>query len=156
MTLQIATYSLNLCPPNPTFLQARDEIWQADLMDNGAANYHELWAAFARRGMGASAAGPSSGTTVGVYQAFDLPDDLVVTPRAEVASAGPVAGPFNPTTQGYILTNVGSGMISWTATRSANWLTISNESGTMAAGAAAARVNVSLNNKASLLPQGIY
>jgi hypothetical protein len=77
--LQLVTDGMKLAPPNPTFLEARDAIIQADQVDTGGDNYSELWIAFAKRGMGFSASSPTSDTTVGVVEAFDLPPD-VVTP----------------------------------------------------------------------------
>jgi hypothetical protein len=60
LILQLVTDGMKLSPSNPNFLQARDAIIQADLVNNGGANRNELWAAFAKRGMGASATAPSS------------------------------------------------------------------------------------------------
>ena len=60
LMLQLVTDGMNLSPANPNFLQARDAILQADLVDNGGANRAELWAAFAKRGMGVSATSPAS------------------------------------------------------------------------------------------------
>src|SRR5262249_23053663 len=64
LTLQLVTDGMNLSPANPTYLQARDAILQADLVDNGGANLNDLWAAFAKRGMGFSATNPAASTTV--------------------------------------------------------------------------------------------
>jgi len=44
LALQLVTDGMNLSPPNPTFLQARDAIIQADVVDNAGANRKELWA----------------------------------------------------------------------------------------------------------------
>src|SRR5262249_34278912 len=82
MALQLVTDGMNLSPANPTFLQARDAIIQADLVDNGGANKNVLWTAFAKRGMGASATVPASSTTTGVVEAYDIPDNLNVSPAA--------------------------------------------------------------------------
>ena len=73
LILQLVTDGMKLSPADPNFLQARDAIIQADLVNNGGANFDELWRAFAKRGMGGSASSPESGTTVGVVEAFDLP-----------------------------------------------------------------------------------
>src|SRR5262249_17173127 len=51
LVLQLVTDGMNLSPANPTFLQARDAILQADLVNNSGTNRAELWAAFAKRGM---------------------------------------------------------------------------------------------------------
>src|SRR3989442_485940 len=73
LILQLVTDGMKLSPANPNFLQARDAIIQADIVNNNGANYNELWAAFARRGMGGSASSPPSSTTAGVVEAFDVP-----------------------------------------------------------------------------------
>ena len=80
MILQLVTDGMKLSPPNPTFIEARDAIIQADEIDTGGDNRNELWLAFADRGMGFSARAPSSDTTVGVVEAFDLPDDVIISP----------------------------------------------------------------------------
>ena len=71
--LQIVTDGMKLGPANPNFLQARDAIILADQVDNGGANFFEIWSGFARRGMGVSASSPDSSTTIGVHEAFNLP-----------------------------------------------------------------------------------
>ncbi len=73
LMLQLVTDGMKLGPANPTFLEARDAIIQADLVNTGGANFNELWSAFAKRGMGGSATSPGSYTTAGVEEAFDLP-----------------------------------------------------------------------------------
>lgn len=78
--LQLVTDGMKLCPPNPTWIEARDAILEADLINYGGANRTELWLAFAKRGMGYSASAPTSDKTIGVVEAFDLPDDLVISP----------------------------------------------------------------------------
>jgi len=54
LVLQIVTDGMKLSPANPTFLQARDAIIQADFVANAGANRNEIWAGFAKRGMGAA------------------------------------------------------------------------------------------------------
>src|SRR3989442_1731970 len=75
--------------------------------DNGGTNRNELWAAFAKRGMGFSATAPPSSTTAGVHEAFDPPNDLQVAPLTGFVSSGPVGGPFGITSLTYSLTNAG-------------------------------------------------
>jgi hypothetical protein len=79
MILQLVTDGMKLAPPNPTFLEARDAILQADEINSGGDNRNELWIAFAKRGMGASAKAPPSFTATGVIEAFDLPEDVFPT-----------------------------------------------------------------------------
>ena len=77
LTLQLVTDGLKLAPANATFLEARNAIIQADQVDTGGDNYVELWTAFAKRGMGAGAQCPTSDTTVGVVEGYDLPADAI-------------------------------------------------------------------------------
>jgi len=70
--LQLVVDGMKLAAVNPTFLQARDAILQADLIGFGGAHYGELWNAFARRGLGYSAQSPSTSAS-GVVEAYDLP-----------------------------------------------------------------------------------
>jgi hypothetical protein len=67
---------MKLCPPNPTFTQARDAILQAGLVDYCGLDSDILWAAFAKRGLGWSAVAPGSSTTSGVTERFDMPPML--------------------------------------------------------------------------------
>ena len=71
LMLQLVTDAMKLTPPQPNFLQARDAILQADMVNNNGINLGELWAAFAKRGMGFSATSPDSTMTVGLHEAFD-------------------------------------------------------------------------------------
>ena len=154
LMLQLVTDGMKLSPANPNFLQARDAIIQADLVNNAGANKNELWAAFAKRGMGASATTPASSTTTGVSEAYDLPDDLGVTPNTALASSGPVGGPFTVTTKTFTLKNNGSAPFSWTAATGVTWLTLAPASGTLAPAATVA-VTASLNAAASALPMSV-
>jgi len=72
--LQLVTDGMNLCPPNPNFIQARDAIIQAVLVnDNCGPNWDDVWAAFMKRGMGGAATAPDSSTTAGVVESFAPP-----------------------------------------------------------------------------------
>lgn len=71
--LQLVIDGMKLCPVNPNFVQARDAIILADRINNNSANFTELWAAFAKRGLGGSATSGASSTTAGISEAFDLP-----------------------------------------------------------------------------------
>jgi hypothetical protein len=153
LTLQLVTDGMKLSPANPNFLQARDAIIQADLVANAGANRGELWVAFAKRGMGASATAPASSTTVGLVESYDLPDDLGVSPSGLFTSAGMVGGPFTPSANVYTLTNRGTAPLNWTATKTKPWLTLSAAGGTLAVGANTT-VTGTLNAAANSLPSG--
>ncbi len=156
LMLQLVTDGMNLSPANPNFLQARDAIIQADQVLTGGANFTNLWQAFAKRGMGFGAMSPSSSTTTGVVESYDLSDDLLITPSIGLTSGGPVGGPFNPGLKNYALTNIGTNTITWTVGASTNWLSLSSAGGSLAPGGAATNVMVSLNAAALGLPMGIF
>jgi hypothetical protein len=80
LILQLVTDAMNLCPANPNFIQARDAILQADVVNTWGENQYDLWLAFAKRGMGLGATAPDSSTTVGVVESFDLPPVVRVSP----------------------------------------------------------------------------
>jgi Ca2+-binding RTX toxin-like protein len=76
VAMQLVMDALKLQPANPTFVQGRDAILQADLINNGGANQRAIFTAFARRGLGFSAdAGPDADSAV-ITPAFDLPPEL--------------------------------------------------------------------------------
>ena len=81
LILQLVMDGMALCPPNPTFIEARDAILQADRVHTGGANKLELWRAFAKRGMGQYAVSGSRNTTSGVIEDFTVFDNLDVSPR---------------------------------------------------------------------------
>ncbi|HEY6168093.1 MAG TPA: M36 family metallopeptidase, partial [Verrucomicrobiae bacterium] len=153
--LKLVYNGLGLSAANPNFLEARDAIIQADLV-MGGTNRNELWAAFAKRGMGFSASSPASSTTTGLVEAFDLPDDLRVSPGTGLTANGPVFGPFNPSSKTYVLTNISTSNLTWTASASSNWVTVSSNGGTLGAGGSVTNLVVSINSNATSLPMGIF
>jgi subtilisin-like proprotein convertase family protein len=72
LALQLVMDGLKLQGTNPSYLTGRDAILTADVALTGGQNQAEIWAAFARRGMGFSAVVSSSSAT-SVTQAFDVP-----------------------------------------------------------------------------------
>lgn len=70
--MKLVIEGMKLQPVNPSFLQARDAILQADLTLNGGQNIVTIWRVFARRGMGFSARDTGSANT-NVTEAFDQP-----------------------------------------------------------------------------------
>ncbi len=155
MILQLVTDGMKLSPANPTFIQARDAILLADEIDNAGANAGELWAAFAKRGLGFSARAPSSDVTVGVKEAFDLPDQLSIVPSVNFVSSGPAGGPFSPDCVTYVLTNRSSNALSWRLTSTQSWLTVSAPSGVLP-GFGETSVTVCLGTNAGRLTPGVF
>ncbi|HEY9810271.1 MAG TPA: M36 family metallopeptidase [Halomicronema sp.] len=78
--IQLVMDGLKIQPANPSFLDARDAILQADVLNNNGANRKIIWETFARRGMGFSAKANAGSNSVDVTEAFDLPADLT-TPK---------------------------------------------------------------------------
>jgi hypothetical protein len=71
--MQLVVDGMKLAPGNPNFVQSRDAIIQADLVNNAAANTGLLWGAFAKRGLGSNATSPPSSTNTGVVESFSVP-----------------------------------------------------------------------------------
>lgn len=92
--LRLVTDGMKLSPPNPNFLEARDAILSADLINNGGDNRAALWIAFARRGMGVNAVAPPASSPFGVVEDFTLPEDVGAAPTDGVLeiSVTPVSG----------------------------------------------------------------
>lgn len=80
--LNLVTEGLKLQPCSPGFVDGRDAILAADVALYGGAHSDDLWAAFARRGLGFSASQGSSGTNSDNTEAFDLPPTGNAPPNA--------------------------------------------------------------------------
>ena len=83
------------------------------------------------------------------------PSGLKVTPSDGLAAEGPLGGPFAPLSVSYTVANLGSDPISYEVTKSQNWLSVDNPSGTLA-GHATTAVTVSINGQADYLGTGLY
>jgi uncharacterized repeat protein (TIGR01451 family) len=83
LALQLVMDGMKFAPCEPGFVDARDAILIADLVNNGGANQCTIWASFARRGLGLSADQGSPWDAFDGREAFDLPpdcrDDLSLT-----------------------------------------------------------------------------
>jgi uncharacterized repeat protein (TIGR01451 family) len=152
LMLQLVTDGMNLSPANPTFLQARDAILQAEQVDTGGTNRALLWAAFAKRGMGASATSPGSSTTSGLVEAYDVPDTLQINPTV-LTSAGPVGGPFTPNPATFTISNSGTNSLTWVLANTNGWITISPSSGTLSA-SSGTNISVTISDIATNFPLG--
>lgn len=157
IAIQLVLDGMKLQPATPTYTQARDAIILADQVNNGGANFVLLWAAFAKRGLGASAFDGGSASSLAVVEAFDIPDDLDITPPAQniFTSGGEPGGPFTPSSNTYTLQNTGDSNLNWTATTTANWLDFSVAAGALTPGSGT-NVQVSINANANTLPAGVH
>ncbi|HWN96061.1 MAG TPA: M36 family metallopeptidase [Methylomirabilota bacterium] len=159
--LRYVTLGLQLSPPNPNFLQARDSIFLAVRALGGGSDTNEIWKAFARRGLGLSAVCPDSSTTFGVIEAYDTPQqpEFDAQPRDFVIFSGPFGGPFSFTNVITTLTNSSPSNLTWAAgitVASFNgvpWLQLSPTSGVLAPGSGV-DVTASLTPGAATLPAG--
>ncbi len=70
----IVTRAMELAPSNPSYLDMRNSILQADLVANGGANHDTIWSTFAHRGMGYFA-GAVDGDDAFPVESFALPPD---------------------------------------------------------------------------------
>ncbi|MFT5287612.1 MAG: hypothetical protein ACI8TQ_003800 [Planctomycetota bacterium] len=115
--MQLVVDGLKLMPSTPNMLQARDAVLQADIIRNGGSNLAELWAGFAKRGMGDSATSPAGTTAIGIVEAFDIPALVAFTypsglPTQLMPSASTTI-PVNITTFGTTVMTPGSGMLNY-------------------------------------------
>jgi hypothetical protein len=73
LAFQLVVDGMKLQPCNPTFVDARDAILLADQNLTGGANQCELWAGFAKRGLGFNALDGGSSASLAVTEDFTLP-----------------------------------------------------------------------------------
>ncbi len=73
MVIQLVMDGLKLQPAAPGFIDARDAILQADLINNGGVNQCLIWETFARRGLGFDADGGLATSRTDGKEGFDLP-----------------------------------------------------------------------------------
>ena len=77
--LQLVVDGLKLQPCSPGFVDGRDAILQADLLANNGVNKCLIWRAFAKRGLGLSAAQGNTNDRTDQVEAFDLPADCALS-----------------------------------------------------------------------------
>ncbi len=78
LLIQLVIDGMKFQPCFPDFVEARNAILQADVVNNGGAHQCEIWRGFAKRGLGVSAdpgnpAGPPSAGDE--TEAFDIPEE---------------------------------------------------------------------------------
>ena len=100
----------------------------------------------------------SNGTSLAVQaRSFTLQvaQPMLVSPTSGFSASGPAGGPFNVTSQSFLLTNQSSGSLFWAIGNSPSWLNASPSSGTLAGGAQTT-VTISLTAAAASLTYGVY
>jgi hypothetical protein len=150
--LRLVTDGMKLGPANPNFVQARDGIVQAALV-GAPSDLGEVWAAFAKRGLGYGATAPASTTTTGLVESFKVPDALQLSDRRGWTVTGNLGGPFTPTARTVTLTNTSGTALNWGVATNAPWLGASPASGTLGASAS---VVVTFTAQAELMPSGSH
>jgi extracellular elastinolytic metalloproteinase len=73
LALELVLDALKMQPCDPTFVEGRDALLNADLAAQGGANACLIWAAFAKRGVGESASDGGGPNNLNVSAAFDVP-----------------------------------------------------------------------------------
>ncbi len=83
------------------------------------------------------------------------PHGMKVTPEDGLVSQGPQGGPFNPNSISYTIENLGDTPLDYQVTKTQNWVSISNPSGTLPAHGTTT-VIVSINSNANFLGTGVH
>ena len=73
LTIQLVLDGMKLQNCNPNFVQARDAILMADMVNNSGENQCEIWRGFAKRGLGVNAVG-GTGNVGDETQDFTVPE----------------------------------------------------------------------------------
>jgi extracellular elastinolytic metalloproteinase len=103
VTESLVTRGMELSPPEPSFLDMRNAILQADEVVFGGSHQDALWAVFAERGMGYFAAS-TDGSDVRPVADFAAPPDCAVDP------CGTVSGTITDSVSGAPLSGVHVGI----------------------------------------------
>lgn len=78
LAMQLVTDGLKLQPCSPGFVNGRDAILEADVINNEGANQCRIWRAFAKRGLGYGASQGSSNNVNDGTVSFDMPPTEVL------------------------------------------------------------------------------
>jgi uncharacterized repeat protein (TIGR01451 family) len=100
--LQLTTDAMKLTPMNPSFIDARDALIDADCATNACANERWIWEGFADRGLGYDAVAPLAqgglmgiGGHLGVGESYAAPAPAVASVAID-DSAGNANGAIDP------------------------------------------------------------
>ena len=165
LAIQLVMDGMKLQPCSPGFVTGRNAIIQADQNLTGGENECLIWEAFAKRGLGFSAAQGSSNNRSDGTQAFDLPPVC----RADIGVAPPsLSETLTPDTQASQNMTISNGGkehgadLTWTITEAASdcsvpsdvpWLSAAPTAGTTAA---ADSTNVAVTFDSTGLGIGVY
>ena len=97
--------------------------------------------------------GTPNGTAL--INALVAPPDPLQASSTTFLASGAFGGPFTPSSQTYTLTNTGASSVTWTASKTQPWTTLSAAGGTLAPGAFTT-VTWSFNASANVLVPGNY
>jgi extracellular elastinolytic metalloproteinase len=122
---QIVTEGMRLAPPEPSFLDMRNAILQADITTRGGAEVDGIWSVFANRGMGFFA-GTVDGSDIAPVENFD-------TPPAAGGPTGRIVGRVTDSVTGAPLAGIVVG-IGGLDTPPSSFVATTNASGTYAIG----------------------
>jgi extracellular elastinolytic metalloproteinase len=87
LAMRLVLDAMKLQPSNPTFIQARDAFLAADVALTGGANQAEIWAGFARRGLGINASTSGSGSS-SIVTDYTVPiADPIVTGHVPIGTS---------------------------------------------------------------------
>ncbi|MEM0998644.1 MAG: T9SS-dependent M36 family metallopeptidase [Bacteroidota bacterium] len=86
IALQLVIDGCKLQPCSPGFVDGRDAILQADMINNNGANQCLIWEAFANRGLGFSASQGSANSRTDQTEAFDLPPQCLTPVQAPIGA----------------------------------------------------------------------
>ena len=83
------------------------------------------------------------------------PGTLNVTSTSSFIATGDENGPFSPSSKTFTLENTGEKTLSWSISKTTNWLTLSKVTGTLNAGETE-DITLSINTNANSLVNGVY
>lgn len=115
-SLRLVTDALKMTPSQPSFIQARDAIVDADCATNACANEESIWGAFADRGLGFKASAPLGyqfgylSTHMGIKESFESPNlDINTVTVTDPLGVGNGSGFVDPDEPVRIFVNLKNG-----------------------------------------------
>lgn len=128
VTESVVTRGMELSPPEPSFLDMRNAILQADEVVFGGSHQVELWTLFAERGMGYYAAA-ADGNDVNPVADFEMP------PSCSIDPCGTISGTITDSVSGAPLQGVHVGIAGHMSNLGGDLGAVTDAAGTFAIGA---------------------